>query len=46
MDTDGLKTRNVQAELLMFGQNIAKYVNETLKEPKSTIPGSSSFATL
>ena len=26
--------------------NIAKYVNETLKKPKSKIPGSSSFASL
>ena len=43
VDTDGLKT---SCRALDVWPNIAKYVNETLKKPKSKIPGSSSFTTL
>ena len=38
--------KKIAERVLDVWPNIAKYVNETLKKPKSKIPGSSSFATL
>ena len=41
-----IEDKKVLDRALDVWPNIAKYVNETVKKPKSKIPGSSSFATL
>ena len=40
-----IEGKKVAERVLDVLPNIAKYVNETLKKPKSEIPGSSSFTT-
>ena len=41
-----MQDKKVAGRALDVWPNIAKYVNETLKKPKSKIPGSSSLFTL